>query len=221
MSKTRHPDEPAVRGYAVTHPAGDATLLASSGWDRLVYTASGALSVRTDRQAWTVPPHRALWMPDGLATVVRNRYPVAVRVLYFAADLHAAPSEPTTVVVSGFPRHLLSHVVRVCPLDVTDPGRQALLTVLLEQLRGLPNLPLALPLPRGLESRRAGELILAGADPPTAARGVGVGLRTLERRFVTETGLSLGAWRRRARILGSVESLAAGASVTDAGARAG
>lgn len=46
-------------------------------------------------------------------------------------------------------------------------------------------------------------------------------VRTLERLFRAETGLSLGAWRRRARVIHAMELLADGATVTTAGLATG
>lgn len=189
----------------------------------MIYTDSGTLTVHTDEHTWTVPPRRALWMPDGLGATVHNRYPVAVRTLYFAVALGAMNSGARSIVLAGFARHLLLYVVRVCPLDVTDQGQRALLTVLIDQLRNLPDTPLGLPSPRDPTTRTAAELIRA--SPATAAsaaaRAVGMSHRTLQRRFVAETGMTLAAWHRRARILDSLEPLAAGASVTHASAHAG
>ena len=45
------------------------------------------------------------------------------------------------------------------------------------------------------------------------ARGVGVSARTLERQFIAETGLTIGRWRRHARLLGALRRLGAGESV--------
>ena len=46
-------------------------------------------------------------------------------------------------------------------------------------------------------------------------------MRTLERRFVVETGSSLGRWRLRLRLTRALELLAAGMSVSDAGLAVG
>ncbi|UGT62977.1 helix-turn-helix domain-containing protein [Nocardia asteroides] len=223
MSEKRHADEPLLRGYAVTHPAGRTALPVHPGWDRLVYTAAGTLSVRAGARLWTVPPHRALWLPDGVAAGMHNRYPAAVRVLYFAVRLGAARTEPGVLALTGFPRELLLHVVRVCPLDDADRGRAALLTVLLDQLRALPAADLDLAVPHDPDTGRAADLLRAepGIAVGAVARTVGLSVRTLERRFRAETGMTLGAWRRRARILDTLEPLAAGVSVTRAGADAG
>src|SRR5437868_1254885 len=134
---------PAVRGYAVTHPAGSAVLPIEPGWDQLLYAASGVMTVSTPGGSWVIPSHRALWIADGAPATVRNR------------DRAAAL--------------------------IDDPALA--LTAL-------------------------------------AAR-VGASRRTLERVFTTETGMTLGAWRRRARVLRALELLAAGTTVTATAAAVG
>ncbi|MFP4513915.1 MAG: helix-turn-helix domain-containing protein, partial [Acidimicrobiales bacterium] len=95
-------------------------------------------------------------------------------------------------------------------------GDQALLTVLLDQLDGLPSAPLQLPTP---VDPRARDVATALLDDPAVslghvARSVGSSRRTLERRFRAETAMTLAAWRRRARLLRALELLADGTSVT-------
>jgi AraC-like DNA-binding protein len=111
---------------------------------------------------------------------------------------------------------LLLHAVRSCPLDLELPAHSALLTLLIDQLRVLPDAPLQLPRPR---DERASEAASALVDDPTlalaaVAKRVGASRRTLERVFTVETGMTFGAWRRRARMLRAVELLAAGTTVT-------
>jgi AraC-like DNA-binding protein len=45
------------------------------------------------------------------------------------------------------------------------------------------------------------------------AHAVGLGKRTLERRFVVETGLTVGRWRQQQVLLRALEALASGRSV--------
>lgn len=212
-----------MRGYAVTHPPGAATLPIEAGWDQLLSTAAGTMTVITPAGSWTVPPQRALWIPDRAAATVRNRFPVAVRSLYFDAGLAALPPQPRSLTLSALARELLVHAVRACPLERRDPVSHALVTVVVDQLRRLPESGLFLPTPT---DPRAAIAAAAIREDPTAsladvARACGAGVRTLERCFRAGTGTSLGAWRRRARILGSLDDLAAGASVTDAAMAAG
>ena len=48
------------------------------------------------------------------------------------------------------------------------------------------------------------------------ARTAGASLRTLQRRFPAETGLTLEAWRQKARLIHGAARLIEGSSVTEA-----
>ena len=52
------------------------------------------------------------------------------------------------------------------------------------------------------------------ADLDTVARKVGASRRTIERHVRAATGMSLGDWRHRARMLRALELLAAGTAVS-------
>ena len=212
-----------MRGYSVTHPPGLAVLPTESGWDQLLYTASGTMTVSVLGARWTIPPHRALSIPDSSPATIANRFPVAVRSLYVDAALGVFPSGARALEIVGFPRELLLHVVRRCPLDLADHHDAALLTVLVEQLRGLPDAPVRLPWPQDARAIAAATRLVedATAALPRVCGAAGASRRTLERVFRQETGLTLGAWQRRARILGSLEHLAAGESVMAAATGAG
>jgi AraC-like DNA-binding protein len=207
----------------VTHPAGSAVLPIGPGWDQLLYAASGVMTISTPAGSWVIPPHRALWIPDGAPATVHTRGRVAVRTLYLAASLRSLPPQTRAVNVPPLVRELLLHAVRACPLDLERSTDAALLTLLVDQLRILPDAPLQLPRPRDV---RAADLAAALLDDPTldlnalAAR-VGASRRTLERVFTAETGMTLGGWRRRARMLRSLELLAVGTTVTVTGATVG
>ena len=85
--------------------------------------------------------------------------------------------------------------------------------------------PLELPLPSDPRARAFAERLLADPGGEAAfadlARNAGASLRTLQRRFQAETGLSLEAWRGRARMQQAVVSLSGGAPVTEAALDAG
>jgi AraC-like DNA-binding protein len=222
MSRSRQP-EPAVRGYAVTHAPGSAALPVEPGWDQLLHPASGVMTVTTDAGTWTVPQHRALWLPGAVTARIGNRSRVAVRNLYVRSDLALLPPVPRATSLTPFCRELVRHVVRRCPLDLDAPVDAALVTVLVDQLAVQDEAPLWLPHPRDpLAAAYAGAAVDdPEADTATLARRVGASRRTLERRFAAETGMALGAWRRRARVLASLETLTAGGSVTAASVAAG
>jgi AraC-like DNA-binding protein len=72
----------------------------------------------------------------------------------------------------------------------------------------MPTDPRALAVARGLLASPDGE------DAAKAFAAAGARRRTLERRFAAETGMTLGAWRREARLLHALRLLAVGEPVT-------
>ena len=148
MSKSRHRSEPAVRGYAVTHPKATVLVAIEGGWDQLLCPASGVMTIFTPAGSWVIPPNRALWVPDGTPATVRTTGRVAVRALYLSASLHALPAETRAVNLPPLTRELVLHAVRSCPLDLAHATDAALLTLLIDQLQTLPDAPLQLPRPR-------------------------------------------------------------------------
>lgn len=218
-------DEPAVRAYAVTHPAGRVALAPAAGWDQLVLAARGVMTVRTDVGTWVVPPHRAAWVPAGIRHVVDATGPVALRTLYFRHGLVGLPGRTAVVNVPPLVRELVLHAAREAPLHLERPEHAAVVTLLRQQLALLPEAPLQLPWPTDPEARRLADRL--AADPSSSApvaelaAEVGAGRRTLERRFVAETGLSIGRWRTRARLLEALRLLAGGATTTGAAVAVG
>ncbi|MFT4125177.1 MAG: AraC family transcriptional regulator [Gordonia sp. (in: high G+C Gram-positive bacteria)] len=202
----------------MTHPPGHAVLPIEGGWDQLLYTAAGTMRVSTAAGAWTVPPSRALWLPGDTPATITSRFRVVVRTLYIAADLRALPPIARMVDMSDLVRELVLHAVRACPLDIDEPRDHALLTVLFDQLRALPDGGLWLPSPTSTPAARAAAELI-GRHPAMSladvADAVATSRRTLERVFRADTGFGLGAWRRRSRLLTSLEYLAAGRSVTE------
>ena len=86
-------------------------------------------------------------------------------------------------------------------------------------------LPLQLPLPADPRALRLAEMLRD--DPSSQAgladlsRAAGASSRTIQRLFLTETGLPFVQWRQRLRLLHGATVLAAGKSVTEAGLEAG
>jgi AraC-like DNA-binding protein len=217
MSKTRQSQEPSVRGYSVTHPSGSIALPIEGGWNQFIYADRGVMRVTTQTGHWTIPSHRAIWIPDGEPATVTNSAPLALRTLYFSRAIDVFPSVVRAVNVASFAREMVLHAVRSCPLYREIEVDAALVTVLVDQLRKLPDEGLQLPWPTDPRAVDAANRIVGDptVDLSALAHHVSTSRRTLERSFASETALSLGAWRRRAVILSSLELLSAGRSVTD------
>lgn len=217
---SRMRQEPDVRSYAVTHPAGPLVPPQAPGWDQLIYASAGVLTARTADGTWTVPRHRALWVPAGIEHRLAVVHRTSLRTLYLGAHLHALPAEPRVLDVPPLLRELVLHMVASAPLTLADPRHARLIGVLGDLLaESRVDGALLLPLPGDPAALAATELI------DLAVRGIcirlGISRRTLERRFLDETGMTFGQWRRRARMLAAVRDMAAGATVAAAAQRSG
>jgi AraC-like DNA-binding protein len=208
--------ESRVRSYSITHPPGLVDLPTQPGWDRLVLAQAGVFVAHADNQSWTIPTHRALCVPDGTSLAVETRRRVAIRCLYLQVDLEAVGHDVRVVTLQPLARELLLEAVASSPMTLADRGEAALITVLTEQLAGEPDEPLHLPFPLDPVAKNLAAAIVQEPAMPLeeVLRAANASRRTMERRFASETGMTLGQWRRRARILAAVSMLADGSSVT-------
>ena len=209
-----------VRSYAAGLHAGTLIPAHSHDWGQLVFAAQGVMQVTTDDVAWTIPPTRAIWVPAGVRHAIAARGEVAMRTLYIdrpRAD--PLPGQPRVISVAPLLRELILHVLEVGMLDPTRPAHDRLAGLLVDLLLDARPEDLALPLPRDPRALRLAEAWRSdpadARDLTEAAKAVGASLRTLQRLFPRETGLTLEGWRQKARLVHAVVRLTAGASVTE------
>ena len=115
-------------------------------------------------------------------------------------------------------RELILHIVGLGMLRTDRPEHDRLTGVLTDLLAQARREDLRLPLP---VDPRARTLALRLQATPSGDEGLarlvaesGASLRTLQRIFPRETGLTLDAWRQKAQLIHAVGRLATGASVT-------
>lgn len=185
---------------------------------QLLGSMRGLLSVQVDDAVWVVPAVHAVWLPPHHRHAVRSHGPFDGWSIYVAeaacADL---PQQPCTLRTSGLLREA---AIRAAgwPAGPLDGPQSRVAAVMLDEIRSLPVEPFAQPLPRDPRLQRIAQALLA--DPADArdieawAGWAAISSRTLSRRFVAETGFSFTAWRQRARLMRSLEMLAAGMPVT-------
>jgi AraC-like DNA-binding protein len=228
MSKKRHgrnrtvrpsSDGIVIRSFVVRHTNDYAIPPHAHDWHQLIYASEGVMWVQTAEGDWVVPPNRAVWVPAGIEHGIEMTGSVLVQTLYLATGLSRnLPKRCCAVNVSPLLRELIRHTVSIGMLDKSDPVRARLIGVLLDQLSALPTIPLQLPWPSDERAQRAAAWLRAHLDDPAATRQVakraGLSVRTLERLFQSETGLSFGKWRQQLRLLHALRLLAAGRPVT-------
>ena len=206
-----------VRSLAVTVGAGTSFDPHDHSWPQLIYATAGVMTVRTEEGSWVVPPQRAIWMPAGATHDIEMSTAVSMRTLYFRPP-DEEPDPCRVLEVGPLLRELILEAVRIGFLVDTDPRHLRLEGVLKDQLRETHQAPLDVRLPRDARTRRVAQRILE--DPGTHApveelcAGVGASSRTVQRLFRRETGLTLGCWRQRARMIHALRRLAEGESVS-------
>jgi AraC-like DNA-binding protein len=211
----RHPDGPtrqelSHRQRVEWHDHGE---------HQLIHPSRGVLRVSTTAGTWIVPPHRAVWVPAGVAHAHQAHGPTQMRTLSFERSVNPLRTDrPTVLAVDPLLREVIVSLTDDARPARTPRQRRTLEQVALDQLRGVDALPLLLPAPADDRLRAVAGLLHADpADPrPLAELGTAVGAseRTLSRLFRAEIGMSFPQWRTQLRLHHSLVLLATGTPVT-------
>lgn len=184
---------------------------------QLVGSSRGLLTVGLEDGLWVVPAIHAVWLPPHQWHSGRAHGPFHGWSAYVAeAACHDLPSRPCTLRSSALLREAVLRA-STWPPGPMDAARTRIAELILDEIRTLPVEPLGLPLPRDARAQRIARALIA--DPADTreleqwAAWASLSARTLSRRFVAETGFNFTAWRQRARLLKSLEMLAAGVPV--------
>jgi AraC-like DNA-binding protein len=207
-----------VAALAADYPHGAFVATHSHRRAQLLYAVEGVMLIEAQAGRWVVPPTRAVWLDPGLKHTVRMSGNVRMRTVFVepgaARDL---PRGNCVVEVPPLLRELILDAVRI-PLDYAPGSRDDLLMrLLLAELTAIQRLPLYLPWPRDARLRSLCETILDAPDAPhqiaSWARTLSMAERSLHRAFQRETGMTLGRWRRHARLFLALERLAHGEKI--------
>src|SRR5689334_17379867 len=185
---------------------------------QLVYTAAGAMLVRTRDATWVIPPQRAVWVPAGVQHETETLGEVKMRTLYIEAGVaRRVTLKCCAINVSPLLREL---IMRAATLPVLYPPRSPaarVMQMILDEIRECTMTPLSLPLPA---HPRLGRICHAIARNPRRrdtlaqlAAAEGMSKRTAERLFTRELSMTFRRWRQLARLLSALTKLATGKSV--------
>ena len=210
-----------VRSLAITLRSGARLGAHRHPWAQLVFAYSGVMRVSTDVETWLTPATKAIWLPAGVEHQIDIQGEVAMRTLYIAPErAETLPTEPAALEVAPLLRELILHIVRVGMLAPVRPEHDRMAGVLVDLLGQARREDLRLPLPNDPRARAAAGLLqnapAVANDLTKLASDSGASLRTLQRLFPRETGLTLEAWRQKARLIHAMGRLASGDRVTPA-----
>jgi len=187
---------------------------------QLVYAVRGVMVVQTSAGHWVVPPTRAIWMPAGTVHWIRCVGAVRMRSLYVkAGSARSLPSGLQVVGISPLLRELIKAAAAVDRPYAPDSRASRLMRLILDELHGVPVLPLHLPLPDDARLRAICERLERAPDDNSTldawAERLDVAAKTVQRAFVKETGMTFGQWRQQLRLLRALELLAKGEKIVD------
>jgi AraC-like DNA-binding protein/quercetin dioxygenase-like cupin family protein len=190
---------------------------------QLAWAASGVLMVRTDNATWVLPPTRALWIPAGLRHETLAAGSATMRSLYVRPGLCSIDwPDFTPVAASPLLAELIGYLENAGLDDARRANAEAVLTDLLQPV-AMGTVDVRMPSDdRALRVARA--LAADPADGRTLTqwgREVGASARTLERGFLTGTGVPFGRWRSLLRLQAAIPALATGDPVGAVARRVG
>ncbi|CAB3744555.1 HTH-type transcriptional regulator NimR [Paraburkholderia sediminicola] len=187
---------------------------------QLIYAVRGVMVVQAEAGRWVVPPTRAIWMLAGMTHEIRCIGEVHMRSLQVTTD--AAPKllgETQAVGISPLLRELIHAAMEIQQPYVSGTRNARVMRLILDELRALPVLPLHLHMPSDARLLRICEFLQQQLDDSSTmadwARRLTVDVKTIQRLFVKETGMTFGQWRQQARLLRALELLATGEKVID------
>jgi len=205
---------PLIVARRVSFPAGTVLPAHQHVRGQFLFAVSGTMFVRSLRQAWLVPPSRALWIPAGAEHAIDMHGQVQMRTLYLN-ETCAGPLPPECAVfeVTALLRELIVRMTSTIALQ-DDRAALPLAQLAAIEISRLSRCRLELPMPDSDDLLRICERILLDpAEGHLGASSLG-SARTRYRRFRSETGISFVQWRRQAGLLLAVRRLAAGEAVT-------
>jgi AraC-like DNA-binding protein len=209
-----------IRSSVLGYPEGGEIARHAHRHDQLALVSGSAVTIETEVAYFVQPIRRAFWLPAGVPHTVRGARPFTLHSLYFEPGRIALGREPTVVSLSDLAHELVHFLCAAPGAPERGPAHAHagdLLALLLGESR---REPLRLERPRDPRARRVADFLLAHQDDRRplevlASELGGASLRTLERRFLAETGLTLAGWRRQSRMLGSLYRLGEGFAVSE------
>jgi AraC-like DNA-binding protein/quercetin dioxygenase-like cupin family protein len=192
-------------------------------WHQLIFATSGVMTVATPRGHWVVPPLSAVWVPANSEHAIRFTGQSQLRTLYIRpAFAKGSAKTCSAMTVSPLLRELIVRTAALGALDRRSVPERAMAWLIREELKQLEIPPLNLPAPQSAQLKA---LTMALADnrlgTKALARSIGLSTRTLERRFLAETGMTFFQWRLHARMLRALEQILMGEPLKVAAGRAG
>ena len=211
----------SISTLAYDYPAGFTVVEHAHGADQVIYAPQGVMEVSAARSVWLIPPQFAVWIPARTRHRIRMPEAVSMRTLYLRRGLATRlPRTCRVLHVTVLLRELIVEAVRIGHLRTDQRLHAAIRDLILQLLHDASPVPMSVTLPNDSRALAVAHATIAahrarGALPDLCAEA-GVSVRTVQRLFRREVGLSFEHWRRQVRLMKGVELLITGRSVKEA-----
>ncbi|HEV2703220.1 MAG TPA: helix-turn-helix domain-containing protein [Steroidobacteraceae bacterium] len=208
----------SLRSHVEGYPDGGRIPRHAHDWDQLALISGSAAVVETGALYVVHPLLKGLWLPAGIEHSVYSPRPFYLHSLYFEAGSVRSDPQPQVLGLDNLARELILLLCTVPQASKRGARHVHALGMLEEILPEAKPESFSLPRPRHERARLLADYFTtqsADSRPVEIIAGEigGASLRTFERLFAEETGLSLATWRRHSRLLASLSLLAQGKSI--------
>lgn len=172
---------------------------------QLLYAVEGVMRILTPNSVWTIPSHRALWVPPNVEHHSFMMSDLEMRTLYVSADISLVlGNECRAISVSGLLRELILGLLQE-PAEYPIPGRgEHLVALIMMEINRASTQSGEIPWPQDRRLQRVCQFVMnslgAGHTIDDIAAMVGASTRTLIRLFPKETGLKYRQWVQQVQL---------------------
>ncbi len=210
----------SIATLAYEYPPGFKVPEHAHGSAQVIYATRGVMELSAGQSFWLIPPQFAIWIPAGTWHRIRMPGAVSMRTVYLRTTLAGSlPSVCTVLHVSPLLRELILEAVRVGQLRNRNRLHCALREMLLAQLENASPVPASVTLPKDRTALAVAKALMANlAESPSLEQlcaNAGAGVRTMERVFRKDVGLTFELWRRQVRLMKALELLVEGCPVKE------
>jgi len=216
MSNSR---QTRIRSLSAKYTAGHCVAAHEHSWGQLIYASEGVIAVETAQGRWVLPTHRAIWVPAHRTHQLEMFGRVWLQTIYVQRDFgRYGLAECTVVNVSSLLQELIKLICCRGIVTADNSEDRNLIQFVFYQLRKLKAEPMLIPLPKDERARRLANVIIASPGTAASLQALaveqGASLRTMQRIFKQETGISLSRWRKQVRMFHALHLLSRHQSTT-------
>jgi len=192
----------------------------SHGSDQLIHAIRGVMEVSSGQSSWLIPPHFAIWIPERMPHRIRMRGAVSMRTLYLRKTIaRRMPRRCSVLQVSPLLRELIVEAVRIAELRHRNTVHRSLQALIVSEMERAVPIPSFVTLPKDRRAQAVAEAVMSNRDGSASlailSESAGASVRTVERAFRRDTGLSFESWRRQFRLMKAIGLLVEGRAVKE------